>query len=158
MPWTRSRVEGCLIAAFRAMPFCPVYTVGLRVKSVTDGDNAMTSVLSWAAFLDRDPDGRKYLWAWARCQATRTSFGELCRYMGWPRNTAETGRRRGAEAIAARLGTIVGIAIDTAKLAPPIAPDALDVPGWQAESRLQLLNICEDDIAPTFPASQLAVG
>ena len=134
LSWSRGRVEARLIAAFRRMPSCPVYTIGSRVKSVTDDENAMTSVLSWAGFLDHDPDGRKYLWAWARCKATRTSFGELCRSMGWPRNTAETGRRRGAEIIAARLAAAASCVSVATTLAPPIAPGSITCPQSDVET------------------------
>lgn len=98
--WTRERVEARLIAAFRAMPACPVYGHGPRIKTATDDQNSLTAVLNWARLLDRDPAARKYLWAWARCRATKDSYGALCRAMGWKRPTAEDGRRRGAMTIA----------------------------------------------------------
>ena len=102
-PWTRQRVEARLVAAFRAMPWCPIFRRGPANRTLTNGRNAVTAVLDWASLLDRDPDGRAYLWAWARCQATRESFSEHCSERGWRRSTAEAGRRRGAEAIARSL-------------------------------------------------------
>ena len=102
--WTRGDVEARLVAAFADMPACPVYGHAGRLRSAaTDDGNDLTDVLAWAAILNEDRDARKVLWAWARCRATRDSFGELCREMGWPRATAEAARRRGADAIAARL-------------------------------------------------------
>ena len=88
------------------MPGRPVYTHGSGVRTMTGSDaTALLGALSWACHLDADPDGRKYLWAWARCQATRDSFAALCIGMGWKQPTAERGRRRAANAIAERLST-----------------------------------------------------
>ena len=104
--WGRSGVEARLVAAFRRMPSCPVYGQGGRARAVLiprgDPDD-VTAVLAWGGFLDGDADARKILWAWARCRATRESFGALFREMGWARATAEAARRRGAEAIATGL-------------------------------------------------------
>ncbi len=126
-PWTRSRVEVRLIAAFRALPFCPVYTVGLRVKTVAGAENSLTTALSWGAFLKHDDDSRKYLWAWARCKAKRESFSELCRGNGWKQPTAERGRRRAADTIAARLRSTTSNSLDTEKTAIGVsATDASD--------------------------------
>ena len=102
--WTRDEVEAKLVATFALMPCCPVYGRDGRLRAAATGEaNDLTAVLGWAGMLDEDRDARKVLWAWARCRATRDSFGELCREMGWPRATAEAARRRGADAIAARL-------------------------------------------------------
>ena len=101
--WTRGRVEARLIAAFRAMPSCPIYRRGPTIKAVAGGRHALTGALNWAPLLDHDPDAKAYLWAWARCRATRDSFSEHCRERGWRQSTAEAGRRRGADAIARSL-------------------------------------------------------
>jgi len=104
--WSRQRVEHRLIAAFRAMPSCPVYRHGRRLRPAEPGrdTSALTEVLNWARLLDHDPRARLYLWAWARCMATNASFAELCAGLGWKRSTAEVGRRRGAATLAAALG------------------------------------------------------
>ncbi len=89
------------MAAFRAMPNCPVYGVGSRLRAAATGRRtAMTDVLEWAALLAGDPDGRTYLRAWARCRATRETFAALVRGRGWAPATAERGRRRAADTIA----------------------------------------------------------
>ena len=111
--WTRGEVEARLVAAFTAMPACPVYGRAGRLRAAaTNAGNDVTNVLAWAWLLDGDPDARKVLWAWARCRATRESFSELCREMGWARATVEAVRRRGADAIAARLNEACAIPDD----------------------------------------------
>ena len=91
--WTSADVERQLIEVFRLLPHCPVYSRGPAIRTPWETCTAVTDVLEWAGLLAGDSDGRKYLLAWARCRATRSSFGELCRGMGWPRATAEAGRR-----------------------------------------------------------------
>lgn len=127
--WTRARVETRLIAAFKLMPGLPVYGIGGRqLRTAEDRRSTpLTDALEWASLLDGDPDGRKYLWAWARCQATRDSFGALCRGHGWKRTTVEVGRRRAAAAIAARLSAAASFprpssALDTGKERPGRSP------------------------------------
>ncbi len=103
--WSRHDVEARLVAAFMAMPALPVFLSEARLQAtgIVDDGAEVTTTLQWAAFLTDDAGARKFLWTWARCKATRTSFAELCRGMGWPRATAEAGRRRAAATIAARL-------------------------------------------------------
>ncbi len=113
--WTAKRVETRLIAAFRAMPHCPVYTVGSNVRTLVGGANAVTSALSWAAILEHDREGKTHLWAWARCRATRTSFSELVEGNGWKRSTVEASRRRAATTIAAHLRSTTSIPLDSEK-------------------------------------------
>ena len=126
--WTRERVETRLIAAFRAMPACPVYGHGRRVKTASDQQSTLTDVLNWNQLLDRDPNGRKYLWAWARCRATKDSFGALCLAMGWKRSTAEDGRRRGALALAKALQSIANNQLDNHKEATGFSRDIAAAP------------------------------
>ncbi len=122
--WTRDAVEARLVVVFALMPCCPVYSWDGRLRAASTGEvNDLTAVLGWATILDGDRVARKVLFAWARCRATRASFGELCREMGWPRATAEAARRRGADAIVARLNrssdlfgrTIVSNRLDSKK-------------------------------------------
>ena len=123
--WTPSQVERRLIAAFARLPSFPVYGVRRRLQPVAvtrdagrfsgSGSEAsgleakgfeakgLAETLGWVALLDADPDGRKYLWAWARCRASDQSFGALCHAMGWSRSSAEAGRRRAAKALARTL-------------------------------------------------------
>ncbi len=110
------------------MPACPVYGHGRRINTASDNQNTLTQVLNWSRILDRDPDARKYLWAWARCRATRDSFGALCRAMGWPRPTAEDGRRRGAKAIARALQSVADNQLDNHKDAAGIFRDIAAAP------------------------------
>ncbi len=107
--WTRERVESRLIAAFRLMPGLPVYGRGRRMVVVEGGGEALSDVLAWSRLLDDDEDGRLFLWAWARCRATRASFGALCDGSGWKRTTAEVGRRRAARAIATQLSSPLAV-------------------------------------------------
>lgn len=65
-------------------------------------------MLEWHAHLAGDPDGRKYLWAWAR--GTCSSFAELCREMGWKQSVAERGRQRASAALAATLNDVFAAA------------------------------------------------
>ncbi len=105
--WTRRDVETRLVAAFVAMPSLPVFASGSRLQAAGAEERIeatqVTTALQWATILADDAGARKYLWAWARCQATGTSFSELCKGMGWPRATVEAARRRGAAAIAQAL-------------------------------------------------------
>ena len=103
--WTREIVEARLIATFRKMPSCPVFSVGSSRMRTASGDRRteMTDVLEWADLLRDDPDGRLQLWTWARCQATGSSFTEVCSAWPWSRATVERGRRRAAVALAAAL-------------------------------------------------------
>ena len=128
-PWTRDRVEAALIDAFRRMPSCPVFsTEPARVRTAAgDRRTALTEVLEWTALLRDDQPAQRFLWAWARCRATRSSFGGNCRDRGkgWSRSTPEAGRRRAAdrdrcvvEPVARTHGTYHG----TSCREPPTAP------------------------------------
>ena len=103
--WTEQSVSNELIEAFRRLPSLPVFTAGRRIQATTADRLNLISALNWAPLLDQDSEARKFLWAWARCRATQDSFGALCRAMGWPRATAEDGRRRAARAIAVALSS-----------------------------------------------------
>ncbi len=74
------------------MPSCPIYRQGPRLKTLTNEENALTSVLAWESFLVHDPDARKYLWAWASCKAKRVSFSQFVTGNGWKRSTVEAAR------------------------------------------------------------------
>ena len=106
--WTREAVERRLVAAYRALPDTPVLgRASGKALTLADGRaSPMTQVLSWGLVLKEDPEAWRYLLAWARCMALRESFGEHCRLARWSRSTAEDGRRRGAEKIAAALAAM----------------------------------------------------
>ncbi len=103
--WTRAQVEARLIAVFRQMPSCPVFSTGQRIRTTEAKRTPLTEVLEWAQLLDGDPDGKTYLWAWASNRARGDSFSGYCLDMDWNRRTAERGRRRAADALAAILSS-----------------------------------------------------
>ena len=103
MACTPAEVERRLIEAFRRLPFCPVFSQGATLRTRSEARTALTDVLEWAALLPDDPDGRKFLWAWARCRGTCSSFADYCRGIGWSQSVAERGRRRAAATLARTL-------------------------------------------------------
>jgi hypothetical protein len=94
-----------LVAAFRVLPLLPVFGTSRMLLTAAGGQNTMAEVLDWALLLKADPNGQRYLWSWARCRATKSSFGAFCREMSWARGTAEDGRRRAACTIVTALLT-----------------------------------------------------
>ena len=108
-------MEQRLIAAFRAMPSCPVYSTGRALLTLGGRRTPLTDVLEWGAVLDGDRDGRVFLLTWARCQATGEPFADAVRGKGCSRATAERGRRRAAETIAAHLRSTTSTPLDSEK-------------------------------------------
>lgn len=105
---TRLTVEAALIAMYRALPGCPmlVRASGIDVRSgatLSPRDDLREPLMWGRRFCPDDKFGRHILGTWARCQATKSSFGEQCRELGWNRSTAEDARRRAADRIAAGL-------------------------------------------------------
>ena len=105
--WTSEQVEAHLIAAYRRLPYAPVYSTGGHLQSgiLADPDPTVDT-LSWPTRFVPDRPDRLMLSTWANCQANHPrEYAERCRAMGWSRATAERGRRRAAERIAACLNS-----------------------------------------------------
>lgn len=93
----------------------------------------MVDALSWThRFVPNRTDGLM-LSTWANCHANHPrAYAERCREMGWSRATAERGRRRAADLIAACLNSEqrgldsekigVGSTEDGAEADPVLAP------------------------------------
>lgn len=69
------------------------HCVGIR-------NSILTETLNWATMLADDPDGHRYLYAWASCKARGDVFADVVRESGWKRRTVDEGRRRAADTIA----------------------------------------------------------
>ena len=103
LDWTRDLVEACLIAAFRALPFHPVFRQRARILPALGDASQHTAALNWVArFAPDERDGQTLL-TWASCKATGKSVRERYRELRWNRSSAERARRRASAWIAACL-------------------------------------------------------
>lgn len=112
VPWTRADVERWLKAAFRAMPFTPIYAPrGNTLHAIqTEVPDATFDMLAFSGTVlgDKSED-RKAVLVWARAMATGGEVGgsiaEFCRRTRWSRATFDRRRIKACERIAAAKNT-----------------------------------------------------
>lgn len=111
-PWTRGDVERWLKAAFRAMPFTPIYaprgnTLHAATRKVPDATFDIVA-FSGTVLGDRS-DNRKAVLVWARAMATGGEVGgsiaQFCVAQGWSRATFDRRRITACERIATAKNT-----------------------------------------------------
>lgn len=107
-PWTRADVELWLKAAFRAMPFTPIYAPrGNTLHAVqAEVPDATFDMLAFSGTVLGDKsDDRQAVLVWARAMATNGEVGgsiaEFCRRTRWSRATFDRRRIKACEKIAA---------------------------------------------------------
>ncbi|MGU3665836.1 hypothetical protein ACLBX9_16780 [Methylobacterium sp. A49B] len=114
-PFTCADVEGWLKAAFRAMPFTPIYAPrGNTLRSAIDSQPSATfDILAFTGTVlgDRSEE-RKILLLWARAIATEGEVGgsisEYCSARGWYRSKFDRTRIRACQKIAAEKNRVDG--------------------------------------------------
>lgn len=107
-PWTRADVEMWLKAAFRAMPYTPIYAPrGNTLHAVqAEVPDATFDMLAFSGTVlgDKSED-RQAVLVWARAMATHGEVGgsiaEFCRRTKWSRATFDRRRIKACEKIAA---------------------------------------------------------
>lgn len=111
-PWTRADVELWLKAAFRAMPFTPIYAPrGNTLHAVqAEVPDATFDMLAFSGTVLGDKsDDRQAVLVWARAMATNGEVGgsiaEFCRRTRWSRATFDRRRIKACERIAAAKNT-----------------------------------------------------
>lgn len=116
--WTRQRVCGALVAAFRRPAGEFLATPG-----------QVEAQLNWQIRIPQlDRADWRFLMSWAECQAARTSIEERRRDRGWSHWEFQRGWRRAAETIAAGLNRE---RVNTAILLAGEAAEArLESGGW----------------------------
>lgn len=114
-PFTCSDVEGWLKAAFRAMPYTPIYAPrGNTLRSVKrDQPSATFDILAFSGtVLGDESDERKILLLWARAIVTEGEIGgsiaQFCDLKGWNRRTFDRKRVRACEKIVAAKNKVDG--------------------------------------------------
>ncbi|MCJ2020603.1 hypothetical protein MKK84_24770 [Methylobacterium sp. E-065] len=112
-PFTCSDVEGWLKAAFRAMPFTPIYAPrGNTLRSAMQNQPSATfDILAFTGTVlgDRSEE-RKILLVWARAIVTEGQVGgsiaQFCEARGMHRSTFDRKRMRACKKIAAEKNKI----------------------------------------------------
>ncbi|OHV16381.1 hypothetical protein BK022_12625 [Methylorubrum extorquens] len=100
-------MERWLKAAFRAMPFTPIYAPRGNTLQSAAGDvpDATFDIVAFSGTVlgDKSED-RKAVLVWARAMATKGQVGgsiaQFCREMDWERSTFDRRRIRACERIA----------------------------------------------------------
>ncbi|UYW25886.1 hypothetical protein OKC48_21845 [Methylorubrum extorquens] len=108
VPWTRADVELWLKAAFRAMPFTPIYAPRGNILHAASSEvpDATFDMLAFSGTVlgDKSED-RQAVLVWARAMATKGEVGgsiaEFCRRTRWSRATFDRRRIKVCERIAA---------------------------------------------------------
>lgn len=93
--WTSEILSERLVAAFRAMPYVPIYSpkrnallVALRPSQTISTEALYALVGLTARYVPRESKARLALLTQARAKAgLGASVSEFCREMGWPRAT-----------------------------------------------------------------------
>lgn len=106
-PWTRADVERWLKAAFRAMPFTPIYAPSGNTLEAAAGEvpDATFDIVAFSGTVLGDKSlERRLVLLWARTMATGGTVGgsisEFCREKDWDRSTFDRRRIRACERIA----------------------------------------------------------
>lgn len=106
--WTRGDVERWLKAAFRSMPFTPIYAPRGNTLQSAAGDvpDATFDIVAFSGTVLGDKsEERQVVLLWARATATQGEVGgsiaEFCRRTRWSRATFDRRRIKACERIAA---------------------------------------------------------